>query len=59
MKTRYKILIIIGVISLSGFISLKYYEFPDTSENKAKLDCSPNYRHIHAGTTGSATCTEY
>jgi len=25
----------------------------------AKLDCSPSYRHIHAGTTGSATCAEY
>jgi len=24
-----------------------------------KLNCSPSYRHIHAGTTGSATCTEY
>ncbi len=25
----------------------------------AKLNCSPSYRHIHAGTTGSATCAEY
>jgi len=40
MKTRYKILTIIGIIiiSLSGFIALKYYVFPDTSENTAILD---------------------
>jgi len=38
MKTRTLIIIGIIVISLSGFISLKYYVFPDTSESTTKLD---------------------
>ena len=38
MKTRLLVIIGIIVISLTGFIALKYYVFPDTSENTAILD---------------------